>query len=458
MNGTGLGIDAEGRGLPIRAHRERFVQNPITRSKRSEFYRALKFQVPNPQDAVYWQTKLILEQYNKKSPRHESDPLQIEALNVAPTLCVEPYETVPVVHCLVRNELFIKLQLKMVCDVEHGWATSTVMVRDDDRWITLEQLLQGLPDPTMPACTKVFHEAQLRSWRGNGKAFPFTHLAPELQKKILLFAIGEHIEPIYTTRLDPSGTWWRPFLHLTGGTPRDHFVPKNDKTRLARLRPVNAALFQINRATRRLALEVLWTDTTKRYSTQHPRENLGIVWQGHPAPPTVSPTLSFLQPQSLKYMRHIQLDLPNLAYATMFGCPMPPVLDEEPSTLGPALRALPNLRSLELHFRSTTDSTYSPWIAVQYDASWQVEDLQETYPDFEWNRLPCQKVLHDWILLWAAEYLLGIPQVCLTGYIKTQIRKKWEAVIRCRVDERAKMLAWIEEEKESVRALPLGAL
>ncbi|KAF2764043.1 hypothetical protein EJ03DRAFT_42315 [Teratosphaeria nubilosa] len=440
---------------PMREYREKFVDNPITRYNRQEFMRVLRFQLPNPQDAVYWQTKPILKAYNKKSPRHESDPLQIEALNIAPTLSVEPYETVPVVHCLVRHELFIKLQLKMVCDIECGWSKSSVMVRDDDRWITLEKLLHGLPDPTMPGCVQQYHNAQFRRWRRNGKTFAFARLPAELQKKILLSAIGEYVQPVHHT-LELGDGRRRVVVHLTGGTPREWGFIGHDKTKLPPLRPVNPALFSLNKATRRVALEVLWADTTKRYSVT---EGLDILWHGDPSfvhsLTTIPSQPSFINAPALSYLRHLQLDYSNAAYANMFGCPMRPMLDEQHSTLGPALQALPNLRSLELHFQSTTDRNYSPWIAAL--RGWTPLELPEMYPQVAWDRLPCQKTLHDWILLWAAEHLMGLlAQVRLTGYIKTLIRKKWQAVINSTASERAEILAWIEEEKKSVRASPLG--
>jgi hypothetical protein len=169
---------------------EQLVEQPIHHESRQDFTHPLKFQIPNTADLALWYIVPILEQYNEQTLQRQADPLCIEALNVAPTL-FHACDTVPVVHCLVRHNFFVKLQLKLVCELDWGWGAARVVVRDDDRWIRFEDFLRKQSEPTMKSYKKAALEVQYCNWRSTGHPFRFMDLPTELQKRILLFAIGE---------------------------------------------------------------------------------------------------------------------------------------------------------------------------------------------------------------------------------------------------------------------------
>lgn len=239
------------------------VDEPILRHGRHAFYTPLRFQIPHPADLIFPATIPILEHYNSQSLHHDADPLLIEALSIAPTLFYG-CDTTPAVHCLVRFDLFIKVQLKLVCDLDMVWSAGTVMVRDGARWRPLKDWLQTFPSPTIKGYGKAALEQQYNWWRRTGKPFRFPDLPNELQRRILLFAIGEHVEPAYSK--DDAGYYWnggKKEVSLTKGTM--HREDHRNCTSFPLIAPVNLALLCLSKQTSKLAGDVLWADTTKTY-------------------------------------------------------------------------------------------------------------------------------------------------------------------------------------------------
>ncbi|GAB1725300.1 hypothetical protein NU195Hw_g4050t1 [Hortaea werneckii] len=108
---------------------ERLLYDPVSRPDfegcRHDFGDdGLWIQIPNKNDYVFFATVPILEEYNAQSMHRHYDPLLIEALNIAPTLFYG-MDSTSAVHCLVRHELFIKVQLKLVCHLDYGWNAAT---------------------------------------------------------------------------------------------------------------------------------------------------------------------------------------------------------------------------------------------------------------------------------------------------------------------------------------------
>ncbi|KAK3613253.1 hypothetical protein LTR56_027991 [Elasticomyces elasticus] len=140
---------------PPRKDRELYVDNPVIRTSRKGFKTPLRIQTPHPFDLVFFCAQSLVNDCNSnliatatsnvQSLAYEYDPWNLEALSISPTMLYEcGYESTPAVHCLMRQNCLTKVQLKLVCDIEIGWSSTTVMVKDDDRWITLAKLLEIL--------------------------------------------------------------------------------------------------------------------------------------------------------------------------------------------------------------------------------------------------------------------------------------------------------------------------
>jgi hypothetical protein len=430
---------------------------PEIQDSRHEFDTPPKFQIPSFYDWVFWAAVPVLETYNQQSLHHQADPLLIEALSIALTL-VYGCDTSSAVHCLVRHKLFIKLQMKLVCDLDRGWGAGTVMVRDNDRWIPLANFLKTLGQPTLHNWRTTLWERQYQWWKSLHKPFRFLDLPVELQKRILLFAIGEYVEPRHFCRWvpDPESGREKRVPALTVLTSGNAKVASGsdgyNHTKLPKLKPVNHGLLRLNKATRASALEVLWADTTKRYSNySYPHlygsyflkeeyTDLGQLY-GVCAIPTCVPA------RYLGFIRRIQLAYSNRLYIELFGCPIKPHIDENPAEgaeMEAALKMLPNLAYLEVRFESTAHLSYSPWDRLEdkYDTPYTI------WPGINFARLPCQQTLLEWILPWIASRVMHIPRVELSGYIKTSSKRKWEGIIK------AKDVATIEKKKNEIRELP----
>ena len=50
-------------------------------------------------------------------------------------------------------------------------------------------------------------------------------------------------------------------------------------------------------------------------------------------------------------------------------------------------------------------------------------------PDWTHSDGPCQRTLTDWVLTYTKEYIEAIPKVTLCGYIKKDVREKWQSIL-----------------------------
>lgn len=132
--------------------------------------------------------------------------------------------------------------------------------------------------------------------------------------------------------------------------------------------------------------------------------------------------------QYFRFMRKVELAATHYDYILYFQVRVAPFRDtrylQEPAP-ATALKTLPNLNHLTLTFESTVTDFYSPWITVAGGFEGQIE----SHPNIVVPRLPCQKVLVDWIMCFAAEHVQHIPTVRLSGYVKSSTKQKWEAVL-----------------------------
>ncbi|KAK4953999.1 hypothetical protein LTR10_008603 [Elasticomyces elasticus] len=287
---------------PAREDRELFVDNPVMRWGREGFKYPLKIQTPHPYDLVYIYAKAAVNEHNDRliaavtHPLHaftlKHDPLTLEALSISPTMFYEGgCDSTPAVHVLVRHELFVKIQLKLVCDIEFGWSSITVMVRDDDRWIRFAEFIKTLKGSTMSTVGWSGYHLQYLWWREMkrlaktskspgaglevatlpGPMGDLEKLPVELHSTMLLHCIGERVMPHqeYVTRGQSQ-------VYVT-------FITRGENMRLRRssgygpgqyapraVYQSNTNILRLNKATRDLALEVLNKNTIKVYYERTP--------------------------------------------------------------------------------------------------------------------------------------------------------------------------------------------
>ena len=419
-------------------HNPRDKQIALAASERPRIKRhqrdfgALDYKYGHPDDFVYWSTVLpILDQYNEQDLHHLVDPLDLGALTIAPT-GMRGWETKPAVYVLQRHEMWAKVQLKVVWEVNADWDAGVVLLRNGENWVPLTEWLPTLPKTRLPDLDAAALELQYQSWSKSGKSFRFLDLPAELQRRIFLFALGEYIRPDHFCG----------FTMLTGDTSFDTVVDVQYRVPALppRPAPVNLALLRLSKATRQTARDVLWNDTIKRYDS----------WYGLDGIPESVPARYW------RCMRHVQLATSHWDFFRIFRPPIRPFDNytwEDGNAPALILTKLPLLHSVELCFMSTVETSYTPW--VYYETPNYIERTL-VYGDIDFGRLPCQKVLVDWIMRFAAEFLRGVRSVAVTGFVKTETKEKWERMLNCKGPNN--YVGEIERMKREVMALPDKAL
>ncbi|KAI7160396.1 hypothetical protein KC349_g3496 [Hortaea werneckii] len=437
---------------------ERLLHDPVSRPDfegcRHDFGDdGLWIQIPNKDDYIFFAAVPILEDYNAQSMHRQYDPLLIEALNIAPTLFYG-MDSTSAVHCLVRHELFVKVQLKLVCHLDYGWSAATVMLKDEDRWVPLQQWLKTLPEPTLPNYHVLAYEEQFQWWRSTGNPFRLLDLPGELQERVFLFAVGEYIEPQFLEKYvwdedgyvnkqegacDKDGIVLelRRWTAVTRGTHRAKrsSISKYDWTARPTIPPVNLGILSLSKKTREAALYALWKQTTKVFRSPQSTPCRRLRSSDPCMPDTeISGIPTYIPSRFRPYLSRIQLALDNVELLLLFGVPLPGINDDfserpspPPAHIFPTLR--PHLKYLDIYFQSTARRSYNPWHTNEMTSdrdrrAYLTEDL-----GMDLQRMPCQRILHEWILTYAYEFIRGIPKVELTGFIKSPVKTKWERLL-----------------------------
>ena len=305
-------------------------------------------------------------------------------------------------------------------------------------WLSMEDWLRSLPASTSEVPTDdEGYSQQFQWWQENGKSFPLLDLPAELLRTMLLHLLG-------TTAYCPDcldffrkSVYFRGFLDKRGyefhvSLP---LLPSEQRTRPENIPPVNEAVMLLNRFTHQVATEVLAEDTVK------------VVCQPH----LFRKLLCSRSPElDLACLRHVKLCMGYNDFFSFFLVNVhrdPGIFASYDAGL---LARLPQLRSLELYFDALKADFANPWSSA---------DLSNRGRKFTAGRLPCQKVLADWILAYAYRYLRLVPEVKLSGYIKTSVRQKWERILgssrRGESDaEVEKLIACIETLAEDANEVP----
>ncbi|KAK5737660.1 hypothetical protein LTR17_006522 [Elasticomyces elasticus] len=407
---------------------------PIIQRDRLAFGIPLTIHIAHEENVVFTAVRALLDEYNSKSIHSELDPLDLTALSDAATP-VHGGKSATTLLLIGRVHTLVKLQAKLVGD--------EVFVRMGDSGMLFRTWLETLPDHRMPGIKSMALEKQYKQWTRSKKPFRFTDLPTELQNRILLYAVGEYVESHVTSRGDMK-------LTASGG----HTAPPSTRRYVNPLPhqppPVNLGLLKLNKATRANALGVLQYETAKRYTSYHGLYELDKK----------------MTPLYHTFLRHVELAMSHLEYFDIFQCQIKPFQyywfqpsnycirqDEAWATV---LSKLPNLQRLEIFFMSTVETSYSPWVSFEFQDG---TSRDEAFPEIDFCRLPCQKVVVDWIMTFAAKHILAckkLKTVRLTGYVKDETKYEWEGLLNekngeiSHVDE-------IEARKEGIMALPDSA-
>jgi hypothetical protein len=128
-----------------------------------------------------------------------------------------------------------------------------------------------------------------------------------------------------------------------------------------------------------------------------------------------------------RWLGKVELDFSIPEYFRFFGVRVNPmetwsdwVEIDSSESLGPLLKSVEMLENLHLRFPSSyDDSVQNPWVTMK-------RDVWHFHPEFS-RHLPrrpvvCNHAIVHWILIFAFPYISHIPNIRLTGYIKTSLK------------------------------------
>lgn len=406
------------------------VDTPIIATGKEGFGKWLKYQTPHPQDFVFVQAAKVIEMYNSSlSPIEKfAGSMRLEALNAAAaTIPIYGCESSPTVHALVREGQVIKVQLKLSRDLLEGWEHSAVMLKDGDRWILLHEYLDGL-EPVVSMTGQSGYEIQYNWWKSMCRPFEILKMPQELQDRIWLFAVGERIDPFI---LNDCGGIIR--VSLVQGTRIDHIYHRSKDpgiNRILDVEPVNQSLLRLNKSTHHNIKKVLKTHTTVFWDMEY-RDN----WFQCCFPEEFGASIYRVQ-LAMNYKKLVE----TFRVRTLpFNIADDETLDRTTPSFRTISKAMPNLKFVEIFFKSDVELSevghYNEWLTSWNPRKyWDGLIWKPDVPDYaalgiEFDRPPCHKVMQDWIMAFAADYLSDIRTVRLTGLIKTCVKEKWEAII-----------------------------
>ena len=296
--------------------------------------------------------------------------------------------------------------------------TQRILVHDDDQVLDFEIWLQTLPPATCSVTGGKGHSLLHGWWMSKGKPFRFTDLPAELSLSILELSYGFDIYPDH-----------RNWLHGRGNKNDGNPWPELD----FRVVPApNLSVLTLDKATAKHMRKYSWELTCKCFSHSY---ELDSYVQELPR-----------MPLQLAHLTILELNFETTDYIYFFGVKVAPFPVASQQGRGGAwcgaavLRSLPSLAHLYIRFQPprSNPSLYpserhvrDPWCWVSeyrpvYGFGPPRSDRCSRWAHAEGT---CQRLLTDWILTYAKEYIETIPKVTLCGFIKKDIRDKWQSIL-----------------------------
>lgn len=261
-------------------------------------------------------------------------------------------------------------------------------------------------------------------WAANGLKFNFIGLPAELRTNIYRQVIGPYVWPRFPIWSSGPQEWQHELCLFDVDSP-DHYLsalyhPKfSDQYHFdpngARI-PSPTALPIVNRQIQNEYLKVLFENTYKHFKR---------TWD-------FVEMIPYMQTIHFNCLRRISLGLMNSEFFDLIGV----YADRDLRSLfqsghTPAIEMLGHIETLEclnFHFQMSPQVEYDVPDA-DFEIPWR------TFADpwaHKWSTRPphvsCQKIIVDWILTLAFDYIRQIREVTLSGHVKLSTRAKWETI------------------------------
>lgn len=342
----------------------------------------------------------------------------------------------------------VPVTLTKPCDRYKDLGLMSILVRSRGLWMPLRVYLMELTGRAYAQELKnprLLLLSQQAEWDRNGKTFPLMDLPPEVRAIILRHVMGSKIYPqersyygyTYVFRSEESEDF-----EFEGYEPRDGLFPNYMYEYPKRFNPFrttapNDEILRIRGRTGRLIRE----------------EALKAAWEGawkvFAKPAHLQNVLQFgvIPPRGFNWISKVELNFSTAEYFDFFGVSLRPrVHVRVQDSNGPLLGQIPTLRKLALAFPCPYDDgntwlngglvswplrpVLNPWEEIAYYSRFEHWGLSDSeYAAYRFMcPSACSRAIIDWILTFAYPHIKHIPNIYLQGYIKSDLKAKWDTI------------------------------
>ena len=413
------------------------TNQPVIHTSRHHFQPPLTFSRPQKRDPLLKAARRVLGAESYKTFQGFCNPLFIEPLfscDVGFILdALQAGGTVVCMYAIGRYGMMAKVPLML------GTVNDEVWVQDRNRFVPLKEWLTTLPAPVCSVTGKAGYASQYNWWKETGQTFQIMDLPAELRIQIMEAAFGYDVYP--STSSFATGD-----LYLGEGSDQqfgyiDDFSTYNPT--LKRVDGPNIAALLVSKTIHSEILDYVRTGTCKCFGSRVSCYSYLL----RDSPP----------PIQFEHLHIVEMHMMNSEYIQFFGIEASPFKDRGLFNYqlwqeAVKLTTLPNLKHLYLRFRSPiyagVDDPWGSTGAYNHDrirTDWRGNDPKVGF------HTSCQKVLIDWILTYAKEYIEKIPKATLCGYIKNSTKEKWDKIL---ADERNGVHHDVTEAKKAIETWP----
>ena len=382
------------------------VDRPIILASRYNFSPALTFSLHQKHDPILQAAYPTLHNFSYSTFAGCMNPLEIEPLFSDDAVFLHQAmfygSAASAMYAIGRYGMIAKVRLFI------NASDGQVFVQDQEKHIDLEEWLKTLPPPVGSVKGARGYECLQGWWKVKGQMFRLMELPPELWTSIFELAFGFDVYP---------GSY-----DSLGNGSSDKVYTRNKKCAPA---PTKAVLF-LDKKIHAAILPFVLKNTCKAFDVLHNfKRHLDD---------------RIIGPGQFDRLKVLELDLSNTEYFQFFKVQVVPFIPH-PLTVHSSfaidasiLAKLPALNHLYLRFTAPINGMQDPWYNTGQHNGHAINPPSDFRGHTRRLDIGCQKVVVDWILVFAKEYLEKIPLVTLYGCIKHSTKAKWDKILK---DERA---------------------
>ena len=381
------------------------INRPDVLTSRHDFVPPLSFSLHQKHDPILRTAKMTLGAYSCSTFSGWCNPLFVEPLFSSDAVFLREARScgAPVTAMYAIGRLGLMARVGLLLSSKN----KQVLVQDRDTMIDLEEWLCALPSNTLSLTTEAGYRMMLQWWKETSQVFPIMSLPAELRIEVLENTYGFDVYPNFHgglgdgSRSEKKGSY--------GGTLRRVDPPFPAVLRLKKQIYAELEKYVLNRTCKCFQASMNYIQYLRR---------------------------SMQNPSLFDTLQTLELDLSFREYIYFFAVPLVPfrylgdeIFESRFFAEASALVQLPALKHMFLRFRAPLEE-YDAWGGLgKHNGYWSEYDTRDWRGNYTWH-ISCQRLLIDWILTYAKDFLKQIRNVTLCGFIKNSTKVKWDHILK----------------------------